>query len=257
MKSTFALRSFLLGSSLALLASQSAHAASGTWTGTAAGPFNWSDTTHWSGGTVADGAGFNAALNNSTGVSVTTTLDSARTIGGISKGGSAVSNINWTITDATNQLTLDNGASNVGISNGQNAISVLTVDTNILLNSNLAISANGNNNAAITLGSTVGARSITGAKNITISSSSGFGNGVITFNSNISTSGSFTNAQTGTGGGSVVVDGIIGPNVTGVTQNVTGTAGRSLTPTRCFSARAAQVPLPAPPHPLSRVMGTA
>jgi hypothetical protein len=247
MKSTFALRSFLLGSSLALLASQSAHAASGTWTGTAAGPFNWSDTTQWSGGTVADGAGFNAALNNSTGVSVTTTLDSARTIGGISKGGSAVSN----------QLTLDNGASNVGISNGQNAISVLTVDTNILLNSNLAISANGNNNAAITLGSTVGARSITGAKNITISSSSGFGNGVITFNSNISTSGSFTNAQTGTGGGSVVVDGIIGPNVTGVTQNVTGTAGRSLTPTRCFSARAAQVPLPAPPHPLSRVMGTA
>jgi fibronectin-binding autotransporter adhesin len=230
MKSTVALRSFLLGSSLALLASQSVHAASGTWTQSVAGTYDWSDFAQWSGGTIADGAGFNAAFNNVGGGNIITTLDSARTIGGISRGGGGTgTQANWTIASASNLLTLDNGASSVGVSNGANAITVLTVDTDILLNSNLVVSANGNNNAAITFGSTVGARSITGAKNITINSSSGFGNGVITFNNNISTSGSFTNAQTGTGGGNVVVNGIIGPNVTGVTQNVTGTAGRSLT----------------------------
>ncbi|MCX7002076.1 MAG: autotransporter-associated beta strand repeat-containing protein [bacterium] len=52
-------------------------AVNGTWNGATGG--NWSDTTKWSGGTVADGADFTATF--STGGNVT--VDTARTIGNI------------------------------------------------------------------------------------------------------------------------------------------------------------------------------
>ena len=38
------------------------HAASGTWTQLTSGGL-WSDTANWSGGTIADGSGFNANFN--------------------------------------------------------------------------------------------------------------------------------------------------------------------------------------------------
>ena len=223
---------------LALISSQSAQAASGTWTQATPGTYNWSTAANWSSSTIADGAGFNAAFNLAVAATnIVTTLDTARTIGGISKGGSNVGGSNWTITHATNLLTLDNGAGNVTISNGQNAGSTLTVDTDILLNSNLVINANGNNGANITLGSVAGVHSITGARNITTNSSSGFGNGAITFNSNINTSGSFTNSNTGTANpGTVTINGVIGVNVTGVTESSTGNSTLNLTGANTYTS---------------------
>ena len=221
---------------VALIASHSAHAAAGTWTGTAAGPFNWSDTTQWSSGTVADGVGSNAAFNVS-GTSpistvVTATLDTARTIGGISRGGTGTgTQARWTITSATKVLTLDNGANNVNITIGANANTILTVDAEIVLNSNLLLSLNGNNNNQIVLGSTVGGHTITGAKNVTIANSNSFGAGKATINANINTSGSITN--TSSFGQVHLLAGIIGNTVTGLTQS--GTVGLTLTAANTYA----------------------
>src|SRR5437763_972328 len=54
----------------------------GTWIGDSSGTQNWSDSTKWSGGAIADGAGATAdfSMLNITG-SRDVTLDSARTVG--------------------------------------------------------------------------------------------------------------------------------------------------------------------------------
>jgi autotransporter-associated beta strand protein len=59
-------------------------AQSGTWTQNVAGTYNWSTTTNWSGGIVADGANNTAAfaVAGLTGP-VSVTLDTNRTIGGL------------------------------------------------------------------------------------------------------------------------------------------------------------------------------
>lgn len=56
-------------------------AADGTWTGTASG--NWSDTSQWAGGIVADGSGSTAMFTNDITTDVTVTLDTARTNGNL------------------------------------------------------------------------------------------------------------------------------------------------------------------------------
>ena len=65
------------------------HAASGTWTQLTSGGL-WSDTANWSGGTIADGSGFNANFNT---IDITANntvhLDSARTIGSLTFGDTA------------------------------------------------------------------------------------------------------------------------------------------------------------------------
>lgn len=94
----------------------SAHAASGTWTGTSG---LWSDTANWSGGSVADGA--SSASGGAVVVSQadfgtlalsgnqTVSLDSARTIGGLVFGDTDATPNNWTLDNngvSTNRLTL-------------------------------------------------------------------------------------------------------------------------------------------------------
>ena len=65
------------------------HAASGTWTQLTSGGL-WSDTANWSGGTIADGSGFNANFNT---IDITANntvhLDSARTITNLTFGDTA------------------------------------------------------------------------------------------------------------------------------------------------------------------------
>ena len=230
---------------LALLTSHSAQAAAGSWTGTAAGPFNWSDTTQWNAGTVADGAGFSAAFNNLvlvavTPTNVTTTLDTARTIGSISRGGSLVSGThnstqaNWTITSASNALTLDNGASNVNFFITVNGITIMTVDTDLVLNSNLVLSANGNANNQVVLGSAVGGHTITGSGNITLNNTTQNGAGRLTINDNINTTGGLFNISAPNNTQPLTIAGIIGSTVTGVTQS--GTVNMSLTGANTYTS---------------------
>jgi len=76
---------------LALLAPPAAHAASGTWTKTSSGGL-WSDTSNWSGGTVADGSGFTADFSTlDITADNTVHLDGARTISNLFFGDTAAS----------------------------------------------------------------------------------------------------------------------------------------------------------------------
>ena len=85
------------------------HAASGTWTQLTSGGL-WSDTANWSGGTIADGSGFNANFST---IDITANntvhLDSARTIGSLTFGDTVTSSAaSWTVDNngnAANTLT--------------------------------------------------------------------------------------------------------------------------------------------------------
>lgn len=98
MKRIFHLRSaHILAATVAtLLAAHSARAASGTWTTNGGGL--WSDTTKWSGGTVADGFGntANFATLDLT-ADATVHLDSGRTLDAIVFGDTAAPLRNWTV----------------------------------------------------------------------------------------------------------------------------------------------------------------
>jgi autotransporter-associated beta strand protein len=82
---------------------------SGTWSQATAGTYMWSTTTNWSGGNVANGANFTASFNTAslTG-SITVTLDSSRTIGGVLFD-NPTNTFGWTLgSSGTNVLTLSN-----------------------------------------------------------------------------------------------------------------------------------------------------
>ncbi len=220
----------LTGSIATLLASQSAQAATGIWTSTTDG--NWSDTTKWNAGTVADGASFGAQFSTvgTAGVTVTTTLDSARTIRNVAKNATTVGN--WFVANAGFALTLNsnNATLSSNIFNSHNGATTVTVDTNLVLTSNLVLTGDGNNGAQVIVGATAGGRNITGAGNITFNNSNTFGAGAMTVNSNINTTGGIFNTASA-GSFLSAINGIIGNTVTGVTQNGSRTltlAGQNL-----------------------------
>jgi autotransporter-associated beta strand protein len=130
MKAHSSLRSFLLISGSSLLAANSVHAASGTWNANLAG--NWSDTTKWSGGTVADGADFTATFGDFISADRIVTLDSARTLGGIS---ALDATHNYTISGA-NALTFD-VTTGVSVVNHSVAGRLLTVNVPVTFNDGL------------------------------------------------------------------------------------------------------------------------
>ncbi len=118
----------IAGSSL--LASTAVQAVDGTWNANSAG--NWSDTTKWSGGTVADGTDGIATFANVINGDRIITLDSVRTIGSLS---ALDTTNNFTISGA-NALTLDVGT---GVSLLNNATSgrTLFVNTPVIVNDGL------------------------------------------------------------------------------------------------------------------------
>jgi fibronectin-binding autotransporter adhesin len=106
------LSKLLLSAIAGLVGVSFGHAATGTWTFDSTGTANWSDTTKWSGGTIADGAGFTANLNSNITAARTVTLDSSRTIGAVSIGDSTSTIFAYTLATGSNTLTFDNGSSN-------------------------------------------------------------------------------------------------------------------------------------------------
>lgn len=82
---------------------------SGTWNANASG--NWSDTTKWAGGIVADGANNTAAFTADITATRAVSLDSPRVIGGLvfADTGTATAN-NWTLVDLGSPLTLSSTA---------------------------------------------------------------------------------------------------------------------------------------------------
>lgn len=95
-------------------------AASGTWTNNVDG--NWSDTTQWLGGVVADGSGFTADFStiNLT-ANRTVTLDAGHTLTTL-KFGDTVPDFNWTLSGA-NTLTLAGTTPTINVLNQSATIS--------------------------------------------------------------------------------------------------------------------------------------
>ena len=95
----------ILSGCTALLGSHAAMAQSGTWTADASG--NWSDTSNWSGGTVADGSG-NTADFSTIDITAdrTVTLDTPRTLGNLLFGDTSTSSAAGWLVDGGNTLTL-------------------------------------------------------------------------------------------------------------------------------------------------------
>jgi autotransporter-associated beta strand protein len=82
MKTSYAffLRCRVVASLAACLFHSSLSAADGTWINTDVGPNNWSNATMWSGGIIADGAGFSANFTSDITAATTVTLDSNRSL---------------------------------------------------------------------------------------------------------------------------------------------------------------------------------
>lgn len=99
--------------------------ATGTWTSVATSG-NWSATGNWSGGIVADGAGFNANFTSNITATTTVTLDSVRTIGNLVFSDNGAAGSSWTIAGA-NALTLNNSGSPSTL----NAITNVTIQSPI------------------------------------------------------------------------------------------------------------------------------
>lgn len=197
------------------MALQSSHAASGSWTNAVDG--NWSNNASWSGASFPNGIGQSANFSgNVTGTLVTTTLDGNYTITSTAK--NANSSSNWTVSGASNTLTLQASSGNSTIANNHNGVTTYTLDANLALNSDTVVSGNGNNNARVVIGATPGARTITGSGNITLNNTFSSGAGQLVINSNINTTGGiFNNSVQGVN--TSLIAGVIGSTVTGVTQN--------------------------------------
>jgi autotransporter-associated beta strand protein len=101
-------------------------AANGTWTNDASG--NWSDTTQWLGGTVADASGFTADFStiNLT-ANRTVTLDAAHTLTTL-KFGDLFPDFNWTLAGA-NTLTLAGTTPTINVLNQNTTISSVIAGT--------------------------------------------------------------------------------------------------------------------------------
>lgn len=121
-----------------LAMSGSVFAASGTWTNTAGG--NWSTTTNWNGGTIADGATFTGDFSTLDITSnITVTLDTSRTLGILDIGDTDGSN-SYTLTNSGGGVTLtfDNGGSNAQLNETSTSKGDL-IDENIRLKGSLDI----------------------------------------------------------------------------------------------------------------------
>ena len=118
------------------LAASPSFATNGSWNADSDG--NWSDTTKWLGGNIADGAGATANFTFNITGSRTVTLDSARTVGILNIGDPDGSDIYFFGAAAGVSLTLDNGGSNAQI-NQTSTSSVTPFNVPLILNSSLDV----------------------------------------------------------------------------------------------------------------------
>jgi autotransporter-associated beta strand protein len=177
---------------------------------------NWGTSNNWSGGFIANGAGFIADFSalHITG-NHTVTLDSARTIGGL-KFGDTSGSLNWALAGG-NTLTLDGGSTNVpAIAVNQNTA---TISTPLAGANGLAKSGSG----TLTLS---GVNAVGGGLTVNAGSVSITG-GATTFGNGTSSIGYLTGSGNLTmTGGSLAIGGELrvgGSDQSGTQYNATGT----------------------------------
>ena len=186
----------------------SAEADSGSWTNDGSG--NWSDTTKWAGGAVADGAGFTAWFTNNITAGRTVTVDTARVIGFLNVGDPVATVYAFNFVPASGgTLTFDNSGATAQFNQTATAVAQ-TFGVPVVLASPLAIANNAVNGLTITNG-------ITGTGNLTLNVG---GAGGITL-STLPVNNSGTITISGTGAGAVTISGGVGSNVTAIVQNNT------------------------------------
>ena len=191
----------------AFLAISASYAASGSWNSDTSG--NWSDTTKWLGGTIADGAGStgNFTFNITTAGPRTITIDGAvasRTLGILNIGDTDASTSYRIAASGGGTLTFDNGGSNAQL-NQTSTSAGDTISAPVLLNSSLDIAnASASNTLTISGGMTAGTA---GTKTITtstglvaISSVIGDGSGVMAVSQSGPGTLTLTGANTYSGG---------------------------------------------------------
>ena len=181
---------------LCCLTGRPSFAASGTWNN---GTGNWSDTTKWSGGTVADGAGFTGNITNNINSAAIITINTTSRTLGILNIGDTNDNNSYTITSSGGAtFTFDNNAANAQLNqlSGSNGD---TISVSLLLKSSLDISNADNSLLTISTGG--------------ITSSAASGTQTIT--------------NKGTGSGGVTISGVIGNGGTGGTVAVTQNSSSS------------------------------
>lgn len=118
-----------------LVAASAANAASGTWSDTGLGPSNWSDTTKWSSGTVADASGSTANFTSDITGPTTVTLDTNRTITTIVFGDANTATPGSWLLTGSNTLTLAGTTPTFTVNAGVSA-EVATVVTGTSLRKN-------------------------------------------------------------------------------------------------------------------------
>ncbi|WP_043585797.1 autotransporter-associated beta strand repeat-containing protein [Geminisphaera colitermitum] len=175
---------------------QTAFAADGTWTSTAA-TADWDNLNNWSGGTAfADGIGATATINTNIATASTITLSNARTLGILNIGDTNNTHA-FTLTGAA--LTMNNGGAGAQI-NQRSTSKGDTISANITLADALTLS-NASANTFILSGN------LTGAHALTIDST---GSGAIslrgtnTFSSVTIKSGNLTPTKTGSLGAGLI-----------------------------------------------------
>ncbi len=177
----------------------------GTWNTTASG--NWSDSTKWLGGTIADGAGFTATFSapapNTSSPTVTIALDSDRTIGNLSFTGTAGTGTHNFTLNGPGTLTLSGGTPTISSS-----LEARTATINVTLAGSSGLSL-ANTGVGLIIG---GSNTYTGLTQITT--------GIITVNNNLAF-GSTTGATSILNGNGAILlnNGIV---VTGETLNTSG-----------------------------------
>ncbi|MFM2243719.1 MAG: toxins and related Ca2+-binding domain [Verrucomicrobiota bacterium] len=150
-------------------------AQTGTWSDTGNGPSNWSNSSRWSGGVVANGSTFTANLTSNIGQLCIIDLDSSRTLGNLTLSDNATSGSPWLIR-GNNTLTFDNGASQAIITKTTPAtISAPISGSNLRINGGATMVLAGNNTGitgAVTLG---------GVNGVTLTNSNALGSSTINF----------------------------------------------------------------------------
>ncbi len=139
-------RSALRGLILLAVLTEATWAANGTWTRTAEGTYNWSDTSNWQSSTVAGGTAGNIAYLDAAnlGGPVTINLDSEITLGAISFGDTASTFYGYTINPNGGRFVLNNSGGGATIrANTSTANIINTINADIALSDNLTINEEG------------------------------------------------------------------------------------------------------------------
>jgi autotransporter-associated beta strand protein len=129
-----------------LLQVQTAPAATGTWTSTGGG--NWTDTTKWSGGIIADGVDFTSNFTSDITAATTVNLNGVnRTIGNLNFSDNGTATNSWVITGNTLTLDVTSGSPAITTTNNATISSILAGNDGFTKSGSATMTLNNSSNS--------------------------------------------------------------------------------------------------------------